>query len=30
MAWSIYESPFGPLALVGGEAGLCEVHFPIE
>jgi methylated-DNA-[protein]-cysteine S-methyltransferase len=28
MTWSIYESPFGPLALVGGEAGLREVHFP--
>src|SRR4051812_34838631 len=28
MTWSIYKSPFGPLALVGGEAGLREVHFP--
>jgi methylated-DNA-[protein]-cysteine S-methyltransferase len=28
MAWSIYESPLGPLTLVGGEAGLRELHFP--
>jgi methylated-DNA-[protein]-cysteine S-methyltransferase len=28
MAWSVYESPFGPLTLVGGEAGLRAVHFP--
>jgi methylated-DNA-[protein]-cysteine S-methyltransferase len=27
-AWTIYESPFGPLTLVGGEAGLRELHFP--
>jgi methylated-DNA-[protein]-cysteine S-methyltransferase len=28
MAWSVYESPLGPLTLVGGEAGLRELHFP--
>jgi methylated-DNA-[protein]-cysteine S-methyltransferase len=28
MAWSIYESPLGRLTLVGGEAGLRELHFP--
>jgi methylated-DNA-[protein]-cysteine S-methyltransferase len=28
MAWDIYESPLGPLTLVGGEAGLSELHFP--
>ena len=28
MTWNIYESPFGPLTLVGGETGLREVHFP--
>jgi len=28
MAWSIYESPFGPLTLVGSEGGLRAVHFP--
>jgi len=28
MPWTIYESPFGPLTLVGGEAGLRDLHFP--
>jgi methylated-DNA-[protein]-cysteine S-methyltransferase len=28
VTWSIYESPFGPLTLVGSEAGLRAVHFP--
>jgi methylated-DNA-[protein]-cysteine S-methyltransferase len=28
MAWSIWDSPLGPLALVGGEAGLRELQFP--
>jgi methylated-DNA-[protein]-cysteine S-methyltransferase len=28
MRWSSYESPFGPLTLIGGEAGLRELHFP--
>jgi len=28
MPWTIYESPFGPLTLVAGRAGLREVHFP--
>jgi methylated-DNA-[protein]-cysteine S-methyltransferase len=28
MKWSAYESPFGLLTLIGGEAGLREVHFP--
>ncbi len=28
MKWSSYESPFGLLTLIGGEAGLREVHFP--
>jgi methylated-DNA-[protein]-cysteine S-methyltransferase len=27
-AWTIYESPFGPLTLVGGPAGLSGLHFP--
>ena len=28
MAWSIYDSPLGPLTLVAGEAGLRALHFP--
>jgi methylated-DNA-[protein]-cysteine S-methyltransferase len=28
MKWSSYESPFGVLTLIGGEAGLRQVHFP--
>jgi methylated-DNA-[protein]-cysteine S-methyltransferase len=28
MNWSAYESPFGPLTLVAGEAGLRAIHFP--
>jgi methylated-DNA-[protein]-cysteine S-methyltransferase len=28
VAWSIYESPLGPLTLAGGEAGVRELHFP--
>ncbi|HUA02502.1 MAG TPA: methylated-DNA--[protein]-cysteine S-methyltransferase [Solirubrobacteraceae bacterium] len=28
MRWDIYESPFGPLTLIGSETGLREVHFP--
>jgi methylated-DNA-[protein]-cysteine S-methyltransferase len=28
MVWTSYESPFGPLTLVAGEAGLRAVHFP--
>jgi len=28
MAWTMFESPLGPLTLVGGEAGLRELHFP--
>ena len=27
MVWTTYESPFGPLTLVAGEAGLRAVHF---
>jgi methylated-DNA-[protein]-cysteine S-methyltransferase len=27
-AWTIYESPIGPLTLVGGDAGVSAVHFP--
>jgi methylated-DNA-[protein]-cysteine S-methyltransferase len=27
-AWSIYESPLGPLTLVAGAAGLTALHFP--
>jgi methylated-DNA-[protein]-cysteine S-methyltransferase len=26
--WTIYESPLGPLTLVGGEAGLAALRFP--
>ena len=28
MTWTTYESPFGPLTLVTGEAGLRALHFP--
>jgi hypothetical protein len=28
MEWNSYESPFGLLTLIGGEAGLRAVHFP--
>lgn len=29
MAWTTYESPLGPLTLIGGgTAGLRNVHFP--
>jgi methylated-DNA-[protein]-cysteine S-methyltransferase len=28
MAWTIYESPLGPLTLVGGAQGLTELRFP--
>ena len=27
-AWTIYESPLGPLTLIGGAAGLQQVRFP--
>jgi methylated-DNA-[protein]-cysteine S-methyltransferase len=27
-AWTIYKSPFGPLTLVSGAAGLSGLHFP--
>jgi methylated-DNA-[protein]-cysteine S-methyltransferase len=27
-AWNIYESPLGPLTLIGGPAGLRELRFP--
>jgi methylated-DNA-[protein]-cysteine S-methyltransferase len=27
-SWTIYESPIGPLTLVGGPAGLRAIHFP--
>ena len=27
-AWTIYESPLGPLTLVGGPGGLRALHFP--
>ncbi len=26
--WTIYDSPLGPLTLVGGRAGLTALHFP--
>jgi methylated-DNA-[protein]-cysteine S-methyltransferase len=26
--WTIYESPLGPLTLVGGQSGLHALHFP--
>ncbi len=28
MAWTTYESPLGPLTLMGGRAGLRHVYFP--
>ncbi|HEX5928051.1 MAG TPA: methylated-DNA--[protein]-cysteine S-methyltransferase [Solirubrobacterales bacterium] len=28
LAWTIYESPLGPLTILAGEAGLRNVHFP--
>ncbi len=28
LAWTIYESPVGPLTLVAGPAGIRSVHFP--
>lgn len=28
MSWTIYESPLGPLTLVGGAAGLAGLRFP--
>jgi hypothetical protein len=28
MSWTTHESPFGPLTLVSGEAGLRALHFP--
>jgi methylated-DNA-[protein]-cysteine S-methyltransferase len=28
MSWSVYESPLGPLTLIGGPAGLAGVRFP--
>ena len=28
MSWTIYESPLGPLTLLGGPAGLAGLHFP--
>jgi methylated-DNA-[protein]-cysteine S-methyltransferase len=28
MSWTIYESPIGPLTLLGGPAGLTGLHFP--
>lgn len=27
-AWTIYESPLGPLTLIGGPKGLSALHFP--
>jgi methylated-DNA-[protein]-cysteine S-methyltransferase len=27
-AWTIYESPIGPLTLIGGSRGLSAIHFP--
>jgi methylated-DNA-[protein]-cysteine S-methyltransferase len=27
-AWTIYESPIGPLTLAGGEEGVTALHFP--
>jgi methylated-DNA-[protein]-cysteine S-methyltransferase len=27
-AWTIYESPLGPLTLIGGPSGLTGIHFP--
>ena len=28
MTWTTYQSPLGPLALIGGTAGLRNLHFP--
>lgn len=28
MSWDIYESPFGPMTLIGGDTGLRAVYFP--
>ena len=28
MTWTIYESPIGPLTLIGGAAGLRAIRFP--
>ncbi len=28
MPWTIYQSPIGPLTLIGGDAGLREICFP--
>lgn len=28
VSWEVYESPLGPLLLVGGRAGLQSLHFP--
>ncbi len=30
MTWTTYDSPLGPLTLVGGAAGLTALHFPGE
>jgi len=27
-AWTIYESPLGPLTVVGGPSGISGIHFP--
>jgi methylated-DNA-[protein]-cysteine S-methyltransferase len=27
-AWTVYESPFGPLTLKGGSRGISALHFP--
>jgi methylated-DNA-[protein]-cysteine S-methyltransferase len=28
LTWTIYESPLGPLTVIGGPAGVRNVHFP--
>jgi methylated-DNA-[protein]-cysteine S-methyltransferase len=28
VTWEVYESPFGPLTLIAGRAGLQSLHFP--
>jgi methylated-DNA-[protein]-cysteine S-methyltransferase len=28
LSWTIYESPLGPLTVIGGPAGVRNVHFP--
>ena len=28
LAWTIYESPFGPLTVIAGPGGLTNLHFP--